>query len=161
MKALTICQPYAHLIAVGRKRVENRTWPTSYRGPIYIHAGKSRQWLSSDDPNPDPRENYGIPLADMAFGAVVAFAHLTDCVNYDDLFEPEGKRWNEKYPWLRSHEHTEGPWCWVFSGVRRVKPVEYRGAQGLWDCQALTESYVTDNFSPHSNQETTIGDKHG
>ncbi|MFA7254088.1 MAG: hypothetical protein WC107_06075, partial [Patescibacteria group bacterium] len=56
MKALTVCQPYASLI-VGWpgidpddvKRVENRTWPTSYHGPLLIHAGKSRLWLSSWD----------------------------------------------------------------------------------------------------------------
>jgi hypothetical protein len=49
MKALTICQPYAHLIVRGEKRVENRTWPTRYTGPLAIHAGKSRQWLSPGD----------------------------------------------------------------------------------------------------------------
>ena len=45
MKALTICQPYAEMIANHEKPIENRTWPTSYRGPLAIHAGKSRAWL--------------------------------------------------------------------------------------------------------------------
>lgn len=40
MKALTISQPYASLIARGEKFVENRRWPTPYRGPLAIHAGK-------------------------------------------------------------------------------------------------------------------------
>ena len=39
MKALTIHQPYASLIAVGAKRYETRSWATRYRGPIAIHAG--------------------------------------------------------------------------------------------------------------------------
>lgn len=34
LKALTICQPYAHLIAIGTKRAENRTWDTAHRGPV-------------------------------------------------------------------------------------------------------------------------------
>lgn len=34
MKALTIHQPYAELIRRGEKVIENRTWPTSYRGPL-------------------------------------------------------------------------------------------------------------------------------
>src|SRR5690554_6301238 len=38
MKALSIKQPWASLIAYGIKDVENRTWKTSYRGRIYIHA---------------------------------------------------------------------------------------------------------------------------
>lgn len=38
MKALTIKQPWASLIAHGIKDIENRTWKTKYRGRIYIHA---------------------------------------------------------------------------------------------------------------------------
>jgi hypothetical protein len=83
MKALTICQPYAHLILRGAKRVENREWPTNYRGRLYIHAGKSRSWLG---PIEDGKEiDYGIPLASMAFGAVVAIATLADCVHIDKV----------------------------------------------------------------------------
>ena len=48
MKVITICQPYAELILLGEKRVENRTWPTNYRGTIGIHAGKSKAWHSLD-----------------------------------------------------------------------------------------------------------------
>lgn len=38
MKALTVWQPWASLIACGAKRYETRSWATSYRGPIAIHA---------------------------------------------------------------------------------------------------------------------------
>lgn len=38
MKALTVRQPYATLIVHGIKRIETRTWQTSYRGPLMIHA---------------------------------------------------------------------------------------------------------------------------
>lgn len=31
------------------------------------------------------------------------------------------------------HEHTEGPFCLILRDVRRCKPVEIRGQQGLWD----------------------------
>lgn len=41
MKALTIKQPWASLIAHGIKDIENRTWKTNYRGRIYIHASKT------------------------------------------------------------------------------------------------------------------------
>ena len=40
MKALTLYQPYASLIAVGAKTIETRSWGTSYRGGLLIHAGK-------------------------------------------------------------------------------------------------------------------------
>lgn len=38
MKALTIWQPWASLIACGAKQYETRSWATKYRGPIAIHA---------------------------------------------------------------------------------------------------------------------------
>lgn len=40
MKALSIRQPWAWLIAHGYKPVENRTWKTNYRGPILLHASQ-------------------------------------------------------------------------------------------------------------------------
>jgi hypothetical protein len=45
MRALTILQPWAEMIARGVKRIENRTWRTSHRGPLTTHAGKSRKSL--------------------------------------------------------------------------------------------------------------------
>jgi hypothetical protein len=128
-KALTICQPYAHLIARGDKRVENREWPTSYRGTLYIHAGKSREWLDlSDDETRD--ESYDIPLSSMAFGAVVAVATLRDCLHIDRINRGDFDR---QYPWLKDHEHTNGTWCWIIDAVAAIGPWPWRGAQGLWD----------------------------
>jgi hypothetical protein len=40
MKALTLTQPWATLVAIGAKTIETRSWPTSYRGPLAIHAAK-------------------------------------------------------------------------------------------------------------------------
>lgn len=39
MKAITIKQPWASLICVGIKDIENRTWRTNFRGRVLIHAG--------------------------------------------------------------------------------------------------------------------------
>lgn len=40
MKALTLTQPWATLVAIGAKRIETRSWSTTYRGPLAIHAAK-------------------------------------------------------------------------------------------------------------------------
>lgn len=40
MKALTLWQPWATLVALGVKTIETRSWSTSYRGPLAIHAAK-------------------------------------------------------------------------------------------------------------------------
>ena len=112
LRALTICQPYAELIRQGEKLVENRTWATAYRGPLAIHAGKSRAWLDEDDPVRHPG---------MTFGAIVAVADLYGCVQVGRLPEE-----------LRGHEHAHGPWCWLLRNVRPVDPIPCRGGLGLW-----------------------------
>ncbi len=133
MKALTICQPYAHLICLPQadprhKRVENRTWATRYRGPIAIHAGKSLKWLDlSADRSIDLE--YDILVSDMAFGAVVATANLVDCLSVEAIAEA---RYPYKYAWLETHNHIKGPWCWVLADVKAIEPIPYTGAQGLW-----------------------------
>ena len=130
-KILTICQPYAHLIAVTReKRVENRTWSTPYRGLIYIHAGKNREWLNLD-PTGKFDASYEIPLDRMAFGAVVGVGKLIDCVHIDRVRQADVIA---KYPWLPDHAHTNGPWCWIFDeNVSAIGPWPWRGNRGLLD----------------------------
>ncbi len=110
------------MIAAGEKVIENRTWPTSYRGPLAIHAGKSKDWLESDDMAERP---------DMVFGAVVASARIVACLRIDYATWPE--------PWahLRNNHHANGPWCWILEDVTRLdRPIPCRGAQGLWDVPA-------------------------
>lgn len=46
MKALVIRQPWAWAIIEGHKRVENRTWRVSHRGPLVIVAGSSTASLA-------------------------------------------------------------------------------------------------------------------
>ncbi len=40
MKALSVTQPHAQLIALLMKLIETRSWATSYRGQLAIHAAK-------------------------------------------------------------------------------------------------------------------------
>ena len=44
MKCISIRQPWAWLIIKGVKPVENRTWSSSYRGPLLIHASLTFDW---------------------------------------------------------------------------------------------------------------------
>ncbi len=152
MKALTICQPWAHLIAQPdgwehnifgpAKRVENRTWPTPYRGPLAIHAGKGRQHITPEDLAEFPA---------MAFGALVAVAELVDCVQ---LLGEDGMQmarrvpeWAQaKWPWLAEHMHTEGPWVWILANVRPLAvAVPCRGAQRLWTVPAALVGMIVEN----------------
>lgn len=126
MKALTICQPYPRLILIGEKHVENRTWFTPYRGPLLIHAGKSREWLDEDD------EQDAIKAGDpLVFGSIVGRANLAACVRIEDI---EAGKLDTRFPQLLSRAHCGGPWCWVLTDVERyATPIPWRGAQGLFD----------------------------
>ncbi len=50
MKALTLWQPWASLIAIGAKSIETRSWATPYRGRLAIHAAarKPEVWMMED-----------------------------------------------------------------------------------------------------------------
>ena len=71
MKALSIRQPWAWLIVHGHKDIENRTWTTSFRGRLLVHAGKSfdkegYRWVESHMdvamPKPEQFERGGSAL---------------------------------------------------------------------------------------------------
>lgn len=42
MKVLSIIEPWATLIKEGKKVIETRSWKTSYRGELYIHASNKK-----------------------------------------------------------------------------------------------------------------------
>jgi len=133
MKALTVCQPYADLILLPKtdsrfKRVENRTWPTRFRGPLLIHAGKSRDWLC-ENPRQPGYDDYGFKLDEIVFGAIVGVVDVINSLPADQV--------EQVYPQLKGHQHINGPWCIVMCNVRRfATPIPYKGAQGLFEVPA-------------------------
>ena len=42
MKAISIRQPWAWLVVNRHKDIENRSWPTKFRGRLLVHAGVHR-----------------------------------------------------------------------------------------------------------------------
>jgi hypothetical protein len=68
MKALSVCQPWAWAIVHDIKMVENRWRRTNYRGPLVIHASRSRRYLEEDFADLPP----GLPpVGQLDFGALV------------------------------------------------------------------------------------------
>ncbi len=79
MKALSLRQPWAWLVFHG-KDIENRNWPTNYRGPLLIHASlryadeNDVRWVRKNFPKikiPD----------DLPGGAIIGEVELVDCVS--------------------------------------------------------------------------------
>lgn len=131
MKALTISQPFASLIASGEKWIENRCWRTYYRGPLAIHAGLGRQYLDR------------AKLAAYPTSRIVAVVDMIACLSWGEIATESERRPMERPTgvhrcWREIFEdkHCEGPWCWILSNVRIVESDEIRGARGLWDLPA-------------------------
>lgn len=81
-KALSLTQPMAWAIFNG-KDVENRTWPTKFRGRVYIHASKKLnkshyQWIMDNE----NRLGLQLPyITDLIFGALIGEVDIIDCVD--------------------------------------------------------------------------------
>ena len=134
IKALTLWQPHASLVAVGAKTNETRSWATSYRGPLAIHA--ARKWnrelraLCLEEPfwtvlraQPcfEPR------AWDATLGCVLAVCDLVDCVPVERIRDSLSEQEEE------FGDYSDGRWAWVLRNVRRLpKPIQASGMQGLW-----------------------------
>ena len=157
MKALTLYQPWASLIACGVKTIETRSWATNYRGPIAIHAAKTvpRAWEQQAnalfDRFKDALRRVALPqLLDngsydllLPAGAVVAVADLWACGEYNptigDLELPTRDR-GDFAAFVKIHENDRltgnfgrGRFGWLLRKVRALDlPIACRGMQGLW-----------------------------
>lgn len=84
MKALSIRQPWAWLILNAGKDIENREWPTKFRGRFLIHASKgmTRDEYTDGVWTLEDTESRIVlpPFECLERGGIVGTAMLTDCV---------------------------------------------------------------------------------
>ena len=152
MKGLTICEPWASAILFGHKRAENRKWSTNYRGPLAIHAGKSRKWLDAEDPDEWPNL-YGTDFPDvkaMQFGAIIGTCELVACVELAAWRLGTPRFANDPTIRAAMESHfAEGPFVWVLKDVQFCAPLPYSGAMGLWDVPpSLAERLTRGRMAP-------------
>lgn len=128
MKAISIKQPWASLIAHGIKDIENRTWscPKKYLGQrVLIHAsgchGRKFEVNLTDE---QMKQAFSLiseksTSGEWEFGAVIGSVVIADCVqNHPSV-------WAEK-----------GCWNWVLKdAILFDKPIrDVKGRLGFWDC---------------------------
>lgn len=117
MKALSILQPWAWLVVRALKPIENRGWPTHYRGPFLVHAGKGFDkdfdWMMAEDilqaPMPAPS------FFDNLRGGIVGRAEITGCVTSSDS------------PWFF------GRYGFTLANARPLPFLPYRGERGFFE----------------------------
>lgn len=90
MPAISINQPWAGLIVLGIKDIENRNWFTNYRGPAMIHAGLKidRNAMMDVFNGRHPVTGESMPaqqdLELFRTGGIVGEAEIVDCVRHSD-----------------------------------------------------------------------------
>lgn len=164
MKALSIKQPWASLIAHGIKDIENRTWRTHFRGKIYIH--------SSGKGVPDfefTREQHkallNINTEDMSFhkSAIIGEVEIIDCViNHESI-------WAEKTEVIGKTIENEilyngkPIYNWVLANAKLYnKPIlNVKGKLSFWETDIDIVECVgcSDKFDAEFMQEDDGGEK--
>jgi hypothetical protein len=140
MKAITLTQPWATLVAIGAKTIETRSWRTNYRGPLAIHAAMG--WKKENVKLTVLCEPFRTILRDADYplfsllprGCVVAVADLVDCFTTD-----EGMQWGNRNIFLETAfgDFSPGRYAWALENIRALpKPIPAKGALGLWDWPA-------------------------
>ena len=136
MKAMTLQQPWATLVAIGAKHYETRSWRTEHRGPLAIHASKA---LPKNIGGICSREPFWSTLRpwldkmDFPTGAVIAVVTLLNCLPteqyqhkpYSDMLSKNERAFGD---W------TPGRWSWQLADMQMLPdPIPAKGALGLWE----------------------------
>lgn len=157
MKALSLWQPWASLVAIGAKGIDTRGWATRYRGPLAIHAA-ARKCDTKDIPAPTvhamiqilrpvteklARTAMYLPLELLPRGCVIATCTLAECcrIGEDGLYrlDPdkiEPPTWFAPLPGepeISFGDYTPGRFAWILEDVRPLpEPIPAKGHQSLW-----------------------------
>lgn len=131
-KALSLLQPWASLVVTGAKKIETRSWTTSYRGTLLIHASKGKAGAAIAAM---PFFRQYIPdFNALPFGAIVGEATLVDVLRIEETGLPL-----EQMPLLTLEEkafgdYHPGRFAWILQdAVKWEEAIPARGKLGLWE----------------------------
>jgi hypothetical protein len=139
MKAISLWQPHATLIALNEKRCETRPRRTSYRGEIAIHA--AQRWtaeqahLLDTEPFKTRLARHGITRSNavhdnMPRGAIVCVADLIDDIPVE-RFGP-CPDWQPALFEIAFGNYSPRRRGFLLTNIRRLRrPVECRGYQAI------------------------------
>lgn len=78
MKAITLWQPWATLVAIGKKKLETRNWSTKHRGQLAIHSAQKPLYETADMHPMLFTDNNDLPIDYWPLGMVLAIVDLVD-----------------------------------------------------------------------------------
>ncbi len=129
MKVISLTEPFATLILNGKKLVETRSWKTSYRGELYIHASMTK--ISKHDED-DYELMSLIEDRKLNYGYIVCKCNLVDCVYMTKEYVEKMKKNN--YQEYICGEYEEGRYAWILEDVIPLKnPIKAKGQLSIWN----------------------------
>jgi hypothetical protein len=137
MKALSLTQPWATAIATGAKHWETRSWPTSFRGEVAIHASKGYpKWAREFAA--ETVGNRVVPH-EPPLGKIVCVCYLSACCETRSLVLSEAISEQEQ-AW---GDYAEGRFAFELRDVRQLRiPIPAKGALGFWNVSAELEAAI-------------------
>lgn len=127
MKVLTLREPWASLIGENIKKIETRSWPTNYRGELYIHAGLTKIPAKNERMNRLAKELSG----PFHFGTIFAKCNLVDCILIDEAFANKVKQ--NDFLCFDCGDYTPGRYAWILEDVEYITPITAAGHLSIWN----------------------------
>ena len=128
MKVLSIIEPWATLIKENKKYIETRTWETSYRGELYIHASKKKINIKDEQIQELLKL---LPSTEMNYGKIICKCQLVDCIYMDEKFINEIKQNKQEYI---CGYYQVGRYAWILEKTELIKPkIEAKGKLNIWN----------------------------
>lgn len=138
MKALSLWQPWASLMAAGIKTIETRGWSTVYRGPLAIHAAKRPmrneertllfKWAARGLLDHKNWTN-SLPPELFPYGVIIAVVDLINCLPTAYIADSNLSSRQKEFG-----DFSNGRWAWFTIMPRAINPpIPYRGQQGLFE----------------------------
>ena len=134
MKALTLTQPWATLVVEGAKEWETRSWRTSFRGPLAIHAAKGfPRWaieICFEEPFASTLLGLGYPTpGDLPTAAIIGAVWMNGCIRTGQVSVSE--------PEKSFGDFGIGRYMWQLGTPYKVDPIPYKGALGLFNVPGI------------------------
>jgi hypothetical protein len=142
IRVISLWQPWASLVVIGAKTWETRSWDTSYRGPLAIHAAKrwtpAQRALIARDPFKSALMAAGI--YELPLGKILGKVDLVNtalCVQGSVVFPVGGDSIIIQEPERSFGDFSPGRYAWLLENPERLAvPIPASGRQGFWTFDA-------------------------
>lgn len=129
MKVLSLTEPCATLIKEKKKLIETRSWKTSYRGELYIHASSTKipkEWKQDEEFMSLAKDN------SLNFGNIICKCNLVDCIYMTKEYVENIKKNN--YQEYICGKYEEGRYAWILEDIKPLdNPIKAKGHLSIWN----------------------------